>query len=282
LKETGANVVVKGKYYPDRSLAVEGVPPMFLHITASSQRGLNAGLKMIQEFINSAGIVSTKEKLFDPRFVNATVDVGIEQEPRFNVRSKVMGPGGSYIKYIHQSTGCKVQLKGKGSGFVDPSTGLECDDNLFFHIVGNAVEKVEIAKKLVEELIETTRQEHVKHLSAQLHASAGGYGGGYSMQDYGYGVAAPGMEPSALQYPPGIGIGYHGAPGMGGPPIPHYPPANAYPPVHGYAGYPPAPPAPGFGSYPLPPPGHPGLPPSHYPAPPPGPSYQPPPPPPGF
>lgn len=67
---------------------------------------------MLQTEINSAGKISNKEKLYDPRFINATVDVHILQEPMFNVRAKLYGPGGGYQKYIQTESGCRVQLKG--------------------------------------------------------------------------------------------------------------------------------------------------------------------------
>lgn len=220
LKETGAKIEVKGKYYPDRSLAIEGVPPLFLEITASSQRGLNAALKLIQDQINNAGVITTKEKLFDPRYVNATVDIGIEQEPGFDVRIKLLGPGNANIKYIHTATGCKVQLKGKGSGYVDPNTGLECDDPLFFHIMyasthirGNLAAEVDKAKTMVTDLLETIRQDHVKYL-ATLRSSRIAQP---PMGSFQYGAAYAAPRPTYVQYsqrlPPGV-LGLPAPPGL--------------------------------------------------------------------
>jgi hypothetical protein len=41
---------------------------------------------------------------------------------------------GSFVKYIQQETGTRVQIKGIGSGFIDQETGRESDEPLYIHI----------------------------------------------------------------------------------------------------------------------------------------------------
>lgn len=188
------------------------------------------------------------------RFVNETVDIGIAQEPMFNVRAKLYGPNGSYIKYIHTETGCKVQLKGQGSGFVDPLTNMECEDPLFFHIwymhllipSGVSTDKVEQAKKLATELIASTVLEHKKFMLARQ-------GGGFnSFGSYGPPMMAgappppplmPGIPPppplmaGAPPPPPPIGL-----PPPPPPPVAYYAPGAAPPPGVSHAAVPPPPP----------------------------------------
>ena len=60
--------------------------------------------------------------------------VGLESLRNFNVRAKVVGPQGSFVKYIQQETGTRVQIKGLGSGFIDQETGRESDEPLYIHI----------------------------------------------------------------------------------------------------------------------------------------------------
>jgi len=60
--------------------------------------------------------------------------VGLETIRNFNVRAKVVGPQGSFVKYIQQETGTRVQIKGIGSGFIDQETGREGDEPLYIHI----------------------------------------------------------------------------------------------------------------------------------------------------
>ena len=45
-----------------------------------------------------------------------------------------MGHGGAYVKHIQQETGCRVQIKGRGSGFYELSTGRESEEDMFLHV----------------------------------------------------------------------------------------------------------------------------------------------------
>ena len=47
---------------------------------------------------------------------------------------KFVGHGDAYIKHIQQETRCLVQIKGCGSGFLEHGTGLENNENMYFHI----------------------------------------------------------------------------------------------------------------------------------------------------
>jgi len=42
--------------------------------------------------------------------------VGLDSVPGYQVRGKLLGPKGSYLKHIHETTGVRVQLIGSGSG----------------------------------------------------------------------------------------------------------------------------------------------------------------------
>lgn len=49
--------------------------------------------------------------------------------PTFDVRSKVIGPGGANLQYISNETGAIVTLRGRGSGFIE-SNGQESPEPL--------------------------------------------------------------------------------------------------------------------------------------------------------
>lgn len=45
--------------------------------------------------------------------------INLESIRNFNVRAKVVGPSGSFVKYIQAETSTRVQIKGLGSGFIE-------------------------------------------------------------------------------------------------------------------------------------------------------------------
>ncbi len=58
----------------------------------------------------------------------------MESLPGFNLRAQVVGQSGRYVKHIQQETGCRVQIKGRGSGYLEVSTGRESDEDMFLHV----------------------------------------------------------------------------------------------------------------------------------------------------
>lgn len=62
------------------------------------------------------------------------VPIDLEPIQGFNLRAQVVGHGGAYVKHIQQETGCRVQIKGRGSGYIEASTGQESDDDMYLHV----------------------------------------------------------------------------------------------------------------------------------------------------
>jgi len=63
------------------------------------------------------------------------VFVGIDGAPSgFDLRNKLLGAAGANLVYMRNETGAVVSLQGKGSGTVDPATGLESHEPLHFYI----------------------------------------------------------------------------------------------------------------------------------------------------
>ena len=50
--DTGASVSTKGTWHPDRSKATEKDPPLYLHISATSQEMLQKAIDKVNELIN--------------------------------------------------------------------------------------------------------------------------------------------------------------------------------------------------------------------------------------
>lgn len=112
----------------------------------------------------------------------------MENIPGFNLRAQVVGQGGAYVKHIQSETRCRVQIKGRGSGFMEHSTGQESDETMYLHVASPDIEQVEKAKKLCEDLLASVRQNY-EHFKAnpppsRMESYTDGYGvdanrGGY-------------------------------------------------------------------------------------------------------
>ncbi|KAH9926778.1 uncharacterized protein B0H18DRAFT_954660 [Fomitopsis serialis] len=165
-EDTGASVSTKGVWYPDRSKATERDPPLYLHISATSQEMLQKAIDKVNELIamDMGSLVEDKKDRTRERrkWPEEKIPVGIDSIRNFNVRAKVVGPQGMFVKYIQQETNTRVQIKGIGSGFVDQDTGHEHDEPMYIHVTGPDEGQVQRAKVLTEDLLEVVREEHAK------------------------------------------------------------------------------------------------------------------------
>jgi hypothetical protein len=71
---TGADVVTRGKYYSDKSLATAKDPPLYLHVTAATEEILEKAVEMIDELMAKAALPPVIEK---PAYQNQRQMVGI-------------------------------------------------------------------------------------------------------------------------------------------------------------------------------------------------------------
>ncbi|KAJ6631066.1 hypothetical protein B0H10DRAFT_2159917 [Mycena sp. CBHHK59/15] len=182
LEETGAAVSTKGVWYPDRSRATEKDPALYLHVSAHTKETMQAAIDKVHELI-AIDMGSLR------KWPEEKLPVGLESIRNFNVRAKVVGPSGSFVKYIQSETQTRVQIKGIGSGFIDQETNQEEPTPLYIHITGPEEGQVARAKALTDDLLVVVRQEHAKvkvvvtqvqmelHYAQQQHAAYSAYGG---------------------------------------------------------------------------------------------------------
>uniref|UniRef100_A0AAG5DTR5 KHDC4/BBP-like KH-domain type I domain-containing protein n=1 Tax=Anopheles atroparvus TaxID=41427 RepID=A0AAG5DTR5_ANOAO len=90
----------------------------------------------------------------------AKLMIGLDHAPpAFNVRSRVLGEGGTNLNYIRTETGALVTLQGRGSMHLDPQTMQEAPEPLHLFIEHPALDGLQCAKQLAKNLIETLQEE---------------------------------------------------------------------------------------------------------------------------
>ncbi|CAI9630621.1 unnamed protein product [Alternaria burnsii] len=217
--ETGADVTTRGEYYPDKNMATATNPPLYLRITSTSKEGLDKAVEMIEEMMKEDLPNLVDERRFRRRepenferdefgrrkWPEEKISVGLEPISGFNLRAQVVGRGGDNVKFIQQETSCKVQIKGRGSGFMEPNSGQESDEPMYLHIAGPRPEGVAQAKQLCEELLEKVKSDYHAYKERpppNRYGDRDGYGGGRPgygdrgdrdrSQSYGYGGGSGG------------------------------------------------------------------------------------------
>ncbi|KMU72401.1 hypothetical protein CISG_03049 [Coccidioides immitis RMSCC 3703] len=128
-EETGADVTTRGSYLPDKSMATPSNPPLYLHVTSTTKEGLEKAIEKIDELMKQELPNLVDQRRFQRRdrepverdefgrrkWPEERIPIGLEPLAGFNLRAQVVGQGGQYVKHIQQETGCRVQIKGRGS-----------------------------------------------------------------------------------------------------------------------------------------------------------------------
>ncbi|KAI0392722.1 hypothetical protein F5Y17DRAFT_467331 [Xylariaceae sp. FL0594] len=201
------DVTTRGEYYPDKSMATPAAPPLYLHVTSTTKAGLDAAVKKIEEMMKQELPNLVDERRFRRRdqeqverdefgrrkWPEAKIPINLEPVQGFNLRAQIVGHGGAYVKHIQQETGCRVQIKGRGSGYLEASTNRESDEDMYLHVAGPDADQVEKAKELCEDLVSKVKDEYEDFKARPPRQHYGGHGGhgghgdggGYGNRSYG-------------------------------------------------------------------------------------------------
>ncbi|EME44615.1 hypothetical protein DOTSEDRAFT_72164 [Dothistroma septosporum NZE10] len=202
-EETGADVTTRGNYYPDKSLATAANPPLYLHVTSTTKDGLEKAVQKINELMQQELPNLIDERRFRRRedrpeperdalgrrkWPEKRIPIDLEPIPGFNLRAQVVGHGGSYVKHIQQETRCRVQIKGRGSGFMEHDTGRESDEQMYLHVAGPEQPMVDLAEEQCMSLLGSVKEayEAFKERGPPNRSGGDRYGGhGGGGQGYG-------------------------------------------------------------------------------------------------
>merc|ERR1712136_281259 len=108
--------------------------------------------------------------------------VGIEEERKFKVMRKLLGPSGANMRAIVDRTGAKLRLRGKGSRFLEGPDQVESSDPLMLCISVTDRRSYDVAVSMAWALMERVHQEYrgfcfrsgreVPELHVQVHDDA--------------------------------------------------------------------------------------------------------------
>lgn len=93
-----------------------------------------------------------------------------------------------FVKFIQAETGARVQIKGRGSGFLENDTGRESDEPMHISVVAPTDDQIQRAKMLADDLLMVLRIEYDKARSSGnqggggVYQGQGNYGGGQQAQ----------------------------------------------------------------------------------------------------
>lgn len=172
-------------------MATAANPPLYLHVTSTSKQGLESAVAKINELIQQELPQLVDERRFRRRdqeqverdefgrrkWPEEKIPITLEPVHGFNLRAQVVGHGGAYVKHIQQETGCRVQIKGRGSGYLEAATNRESDEDMFLHVTGPDANMVEKAKELCEDLIANVKEQYEEFKSRPPRYGGDRYGG---------------------------------------------------------------------------------------------------------
>jgi len=180
-------------------MATAANPPLYLHVTSTTKDGLEKAVAKIEELmkqelpnlIDERRFRKTREERPDVeldhkgrrKWPEKRIPIDLEPIPGFNLRAQVVGHGGSYVKHIQQETRCRVQIKGRGSGFMEHDTGRESDEQMYLHVAGPEQAQVDAAEEMCTSLLDSVREayEAYKERGPPQRGPPGG-GNGYNRQ----------------------------------------------------------------------------------------------------
>uniref|UniRef100_A0A1X7TKY4 KH homology domain-containing protein 4 n=1 Tax=Amphimedon queenslandica TaxID=400682 RepID=A0A1X7TKY4_AMPQE len=177
---TGAAVSVRGRYMTpaEKANSTTDDRPLYLSVQAPNQSFINAAVQKIRNIMYQSecgspnNLLATKPHLpikptssIPPtsvhHYIQDKVFIGLDDvDNSFGLLDRLQGPDGSYLSHIASTTGAKVFLRGKGSKYIEPTSGKESFEALYLFISHPSSDGVMSARKLCENLIEHVKSDY--------------------------------------------------------------------------------------------------------------------------
>ncbi|KAI5694371.1 hypothetical protein M8J75_015688 [Diaphorina citri] len=172
---SGTKITVKGGILsPEEKEKGTEKKPLHLFIQGPNKQSIDLAIQRINNLVleisqcHNNPLMTANMSQPPPQYINVVQNMqGVEKvlvgldhaPPSFDVRNKVLGPGGANLAYIMQETGAGVTLRGKGSGFLEAHSGQESLEPLHICVEHNKPEVLQNARQLAFSLIETLQRE---------------------------------------------------------------------------------------------------------------------------
>ncbi|KAI9230514.1 MAG: hypothetical protein DHS80DRAFT_12348, partial [Piptocephalis tieghemiana] len=160
----GADVVIRGRYYPDVSVVPPGGdPPLHVVISAKDADSLSKAVEHVDSLLSIKEVPTSTRQSVTRLDLTRKLPIDLDPLPGFHVRHRCVGPGGSFMKHIQAASGARVWIRGRGSNYLEQNTKVESDEPIHLYILAHSETSLAAATNLCEDLLTTLRKEHAAY-----------------------------------------------------------------------------------------------------------------------
>ncbi|KAJ2608665.1 aconitate hydratase [Coemansia sp. RSA 1365] len=183
MEATAVQITTRGRYYSNSADATPADPELHLHVEATTQESLDKAVEMLERIKIEGlpgrpvsdqtrpgsfyGAPSTGNRHRGGRSgsdisnrLQYKIFVDVESERGFNVRAKLIGTGGENMKYIQNTTGAQIQVRGRGSGYSENYSISEDNEPMHLLVMSDSEEIQTQALAYGRSLVDTIRAQH--------------------------------------------------------------------------------------------------------------------------
>lgn len=145
--ETGCSVTSRGRFM-DKGEMNTNEKPLHLHLEGPTTESISLAVNKIQRILHQDMYEDHRNPLGFFRNVPVVNNSGLSP---FQLRGLVVGPSGQNVKHIQQASGCRIQIKGIGSRYLEGVSEEQVP--LYVHVSGHDENSVAIAEHLILDLM---------------------------------------------------------------------------------------------------------------------------------